>query len=52
MQGRKIKIYATTSGDYTDVSAATAATSKRGKPFGSKNKVTKAGTRKAKVEAN
>ena len=47
-----MKIYATAADDYTDISAATAATAKRGRPFGSKNKNVKAVTRKAKTEAN
>ena len=42
-----MKIYATAADDYTDISAATAATAKRGRPFGSKNKNVK-----AKTEAN
>ena len=52
IQGKKMKIYATAADDYTDISAATAATAKRGRPFGSKNKNVKAVTRKAKTEAN
>ena len=51
MQGRKIKFSGATADDYTNVSAVTQATVKRGRPVGSKNKPKTAGEKKAKVNA-